>query len=476
MVQALSTGTFCISEYVVSPDVTIGNYTTIQDAVDAVLFTGVAQTVYLNPGTYAGFTCAGPIEITSYTTAGYGTSGVSQINGAVVLDADISISGIYFSTPGGSDANIELMGNHTYNFIGCTFSNALATILKIEAGNTPKVNFYQCNFTTDPSSVNTTSLYTIAGNAQVKYFNCECFNGYGAASLDSSNSTGTVSFYNSSISWPASVTGTGILRAFNCQFNNIHSTAVACSSALGCYFTDCSFDVGIRQCVVVTAPGLAVLRSCYLSSLHVNPIAGTGTVWYDFISNDEVTDSSPTSSTVVALGCSLGDVKISELTLTTVLDNASGGTGLDTSSAANGTILIGDGSGFSLANITAGPGVSVANGAGTITISSSVNVSYTEENSTFSALSNEGYYCTGPLTVNLPGSPSNGDVINIICFTAANIIIQANAGQLITMGNISSSVAGTATNTLVGNTISLRYRTSTTTWVAENFVGTWSLA
>jgi len=45
-----------------------------------------------------------------------------------------------------------------------------------------------------------------------------------------------------------------------------------------------------------------------------------------------------------------------------------GGTGLNTSSAGNGTLLIGNGSGFTLANLTAGPGISISNTSGGITI------------------------------------------------------------------------------------------------------------
>lgn len=53
-----------------------------------------------------------------------------------------------------------------------------------------------------------------------------------------------------------------------------------------------------------------------------------------------------------------------------IVDNAHGGTGLDTSSAANGTLLIGNGSGFTLATLTAGSNITITNSAGGITISS----------------------------------------------------------------------------------------------------------
>ena len=45
-----------------------------------------------------------------------------------------------------------------------------------------------------------------------------------------------------------------------------------------------------------------------------------------------------------------------------------GGTGLNGSTAGNGTLLIGNGSGYTLTNLTAGSGISVTNGAGSITI------------------------------------------------------------------------------------------------------------
>ena len=51
------------------------------------------------------------------------------------------------------------------------------------------------------------------------------------------------------------------------------------------------------------------------------------------------------------------------------LNPARGGTGVNGSTAANGQLLIGNGSGFSLANITAGTGINISNGSGTITIS-----------------------------------------------------------------------------------------------------------
>jgi hypothetical protein len=54
--------------------------------------------------------------------------------------------------------------------------------------------------------------------------------------------------------------------------------------------------------------------------------------------------------------------------VTGILPVNNGGTGFNASTAANGQLLIGNGSGFSLATLTGGTGVTVTNGAGTISI------------------------------------------------------------------------------------------------------------
>jgi len=56
------------------------------------------------------------------------------------------------------------------------------------------------------------------------------------------------------------------------------------------------------------------------------------------------------------------------LTWSGQIPTANGGTGVDTSLAANGTLLIGNGAGLTLAALTAGAGVTITNAAGAITI------------------------------------------------------------------------------------------------------------
>lgn len=68
-----------------------------------------------------------------------------------------------------------------------------------------------------------------------------------------------------------------------------------------------------------------------------------------------------------------GTLASATLTLgwTGTLAPARGGTGLDGSSASSGQLLIGNGAGYTLSTLTAGTGIGVSNGAGSITVSNS---------------------------------------------------------------------------------------------------------
>jgi hypothetical protein len=85
--------------------------------------------------------------------------------------------------------------------------------------------------------------------------------------------------------------------------------------------------------------------------------------------------------------------------VTGILPVANGGTGVNGGSAANGQLLIGNGSGYSLATLTAGTGIGVTNGAGTISID---NTGVTSIAGTANQINASG--STGAVTLSLPQS------------------------------------------------------------------------
>lgn len=87
---------------------------------------------------------------------------------------------------------------------------------------------------------------------------------------------------------------------------------------------------------------------------------------------------------------------------------------------------------------------------------------------------NSGTFATAAGAYTLPAAPAVGDLVEVICITTG-IVVTANTGQTIQLGNTASTVAGTATNTAKGDKVSLRYRATDTTWYGE-YVGIWTLA
>ena len=94
----------------------------------------------------------------------------------------------------------------------------------------------------------------------------------------------------------------------------------------------------------------------------------------------------------------------------------------------------------------------------------------------FSAFSQNGYFCTGLLTASLPVSAglSNGATIIFYVDTASSVTIRANAGQQINIGSQLSSVAGTAFSNAEGSTLTLVFRIADSNWHGISSLGSWS--
>lgn len=103
---------------------------------------------------------------------------------------------------------------------------------------------------------------------------------------------------------------------------------------------------------------------------------------------------------------------------------------------------------------------------------------WTDKAVTFNALPQNGYFCTGTLTANLPASAGlvNGATLIIYVDSASVVTIQANAGQTIQVGSTQSTSSGTATSTSEGSVLTLAYRIADTEWHAISDSGTWTLA
>lgn len=149
-------------------------------------------------------------------------------------------------------------------------------------------------------------------------------------------------------------------------------------------------------------------------------------------------------------------------------------------SLTNGQVWIGNtGNNPTAATLTPGTGVSIANGAGTITISTTgggFGVA-TVAGTTQSAAVNTMYILlnAGQTTVTLPGTFSVGDTV-ILVGSGANTggwIVDAPAGDTISVNGIATSSGGTITSSaLASQCIELVADVANTSWVVVDWSGT----
>jgi len=154
----------------------------------------------------------------------------------------------------------------------------------------------------------------------------------------------------------------------------------------------------------------------------------------------------------------------------TLVTNASGVPSW-TSSMTNGQVLIGStGATPVLATLSAGPGISIANSAGSISISGTGSgIGWTEVTGTTQAMAaDNGYVSNNAVQVvfTAPVTAAFGTVINLVGKGAGGWKIAQNAGQNIQIGSTSSTVGATGyiESTNRYDSIELLCTTANTTW------------
>ena len=157
------------------------------------------------------------------------------------------------------------------------------------------------------------------------------------------------------------------------------------------------------------------------------------------------------------------------VTLANALPVGSGGTGV-TSAPTNGQLLIGNGTGYALSTLTAGSGISIANGAGIITIAGTGSgIGWTEVTGTTQTIvADAGYVANNAslVTFTLPATAAFGTAINIIGKGAGGWAIAQLASQSIRFGSASTTVGvgGSLASTNAYDSITLICTTANLVW------------
>lgn len=186
---------------------------------------------------------------------------------------------------------------------------------------------------------------------------------------------------------------------------------------------------------------------------------GTAVISNLSASNVNLTSASLVSANITTLTGT--NWSATSLTLTNALKIAQGGTG-QASIPTNGQLLIGNGTGFTLATLTAGSGITITNNAGSISLSAAGLPAVTVSNTTtISAAANNHYVLTAVslTTVTLPASPTISDTIYVTVANGLLTNVVARNGKPI------ESLAEDLTLNSTNASVQLRFTDNTVGWI-----------
>jgi hypothetical protein len=165
-----------------------------------------------------------------------------------------------------------------------------------------------------------------------------------------------------------------------------------------------------------------------------------------------------------------------------VVVTSSAGVPVLSSTMTNGQLIIGStGATPTAATITAGTGISITNGAGTISIASSGvgSLTWNDVSGTSQAATiNNGYIISnaGQTTVTLPATAVVGSVFAVQGKGAAGWILKMNTGQICHFGNAATTSAGTLTSTNQWDSVAIVCVTADTNFAVTTAVGNLTVA
>lgn len=165
-----------------------------------------------------------------------------------------------------------------------------------------------------------------------------------------------------------------------------------------------------------------------------------------------------------------------QFSLTTPVTAANGGTGLNTSTAANGQLLIGNGTGLSLATLTQGTGITITNGSGTITIANSgvLSVSGGTTGLTPNTATTGAVTLAGTLVAANGGTGQSTYAVGDLLYASGTAALSRLASG--TTGQVLTANGAAAPSWAAGNTLLNLYRENSSTPTTPTATGTNAVA
>jgi hypothetical protein len=127
-------------------------------------------------------------------------------------------------------------------------------------------------------------------------------------------------------------------------------------------------------------------------------------------------------------------------------------------------------------NLVGGAGIRTSgNGSNTITIN---GITYVDTAVNVTAQDDEGYFATGggAVTITTQAGAAQGASLGVVRVGATTLVVDAQPGQFIQIGNSISTSGGLATSSDDGDALTLVFRSTGSIWFATSVIGNWTLS
>lgn len=452
-----------------------GDFTSVQAAINAA---SAGQTIFIRPGTYTeNLNVNKNIVLTAYDGNGLNYDGGPNaqnvtIKGQLTCTSNavtVNFTGLAFADNGASIFSEAAAHQFDFYFRNCYFvSPSNQTFFDYSGSGGVRLFFWECNADLNGNN----AFFTIAGSGGTSVFLYDCnfidTGGLTSATSNFSTTNGFLFVFNTFY-------GQGIF-CFNNFAYEIENTTLGQDGTPGsAVFTASNTASGtIRQSTLDSNsgnPALSInvgasctITNCTVRTSAANAFTGAGTVNYSGITFLITQTTNVTTETYFPLTVKQGGSGASTFTAYAPITAGTTTTGAfqvaSTGFSTSGSVLTSTGA-------SSLPTWQPISGGGLI---------WSDQSGAFNAVSGHGYFISAASVPTLPGSPSEGDTIAFIVDTASACTITGNTGQKIRIGTALSAAAGTAASTAIGDSVTLVYRTTGTTWFSKGAPeGTWTV-
>lgn len=268
------------ARFIVSPGgLTDGaNYTTIQAAINAAAGTGVNQTVFIQPGTYAeNLTLSPNINLVAYTADSL-TPNVTILGKCTLSVAGtVTCSGINFQT--NSDFAVVVSGSaaSNLNFINCTLTASNNTFLSFTSSSaSSQINFINCNGVIQTTGI---ALFAHSGAGSLIFRKCVIGN-TSSTTVNTVSGSGFLGMEYTPFPCAISISGSAFCNISYCRINPpSNTTAVSITSSASQNLIQYTrLDGGTATALVVDTGATLITYDLVIASTNATAISGAGTI------------------------------------------------------------------------------------------------------------------------------------------------------------------------------------------------------